>query len=147
MTHSTTVMFIQLPTGPSTSSQPAQQQPKNSQCCSLAPTPSSQPPSTDFSSLCSPQLSPQILPPPQLSDLPADGHPKEGSKPATTLAPPCVPQRSSSGGVQEVKESKDAKGSKKQHLHCPTCKVTVNSSSQLEAHCSGAYSNTSDINS
>uniref|UniRef100_A0A3Q3X8K1 C2H2-type domain-containing protein n=1 Tax=Mola mola TaxID=94237 RepID=A0A3Q3X8K1_MOLML len=66
------------------------------------------PPSTDFSSLCSPQLSPQILPPPQLSDLPAD-----------------------------VKESKDAKGSKKQHLHCPTCKVTVNSSSQLEAHCSG----------
>uniref|UniRef100_A0A3Q4MXX0 Zinc finger protein 385C n=1 Tax=Neolamprologus brichardi TaxID=32507 RepID=A0A3Q4MXX0_NEOBR len=59
---------------------------------------------------------------------------------ATSSAPQSEPQGSSTGGeeetvkVEEVKESK----SNKKHLHCPTCKVTVNSSSQLEAHCSGS---------
>lgn len=135
-------MFIQLSTGPSTSSQPAQQQPENGQWCSLAPTSSSQPSSTDSSSLCSPQLSPQISPGPQLSDLPSDSHPVERGSPATSSAPHSDPQGSSAGGEQEVVEAKEAKSTKKQFLHCPTCKVTVNSSSQLEAHCSGVYCNT-----
>uniref|UniRef100_A0A672FNA3 Zinc finger protein 385C n=1 Tax=Salarias fasciatus TaxID=181472 RepID=A0A672FNA3_SALFA len=46
----------------------------------------------------------------------------------------------SAGGEEEAvqgEELKEAKSNKK-HLHCPTCKVTVNSSSQLEAHCSGS---------
>uniref|UniRef100_A0A3Q0RPW7 Zinc finger protein 385C n=1 Tax=Amphilophus citrinellus TaxID=61819 RepID=A0A3Q0RPW7_AMPCI len=65
---------------------------------------------------------------------------KRSHNPATSSAPHSEPQGSSTGGeeeavkVEEVKESK----SNKKYFHCPTCKVTVNSSSQLEAHCSGS---------
>lgn len=143
-------MYIHLSTGPSTSSQPAQQQPENGQGSSLAPTPPSQPSSTDSSSsLRSPQLSPDISPGSQLPDPPSDGPPVEGCSLSTAgSAPHCDPQGSSTGGeeevVKEVEEAKEAKSDKKQHLHCPTCKVTVNSSSQLEAHCSGVYHDTTD---
>ncbi|XP_035514302.1 zinc finger protein 385B-like isoform X1 [Morone saxatilis] len=128
-------------TGPSTSSQPAQQQPENGQGNLLAPIPFSQPSSTDSSSLRSPQLSPQISPGPQLSDLPSDSPYVEVGSPATGSAPHSDPQGSPTGGEEEVvkvEEAKEAKSNKKQLLHCPTCKVTVNSSSQLEAHCSGS---------
>lgn len=40
-------------------------------------------------------------------------------------------------------EEEEPKSCKK-HLHCPTCKVTVNSTSQLEAHCSGVCKTTDD---
>uniref|UniRef100_A0A8D3EFX2 C2H2-type domain-containing protein n=1 Tax=Scophthalmus maximus TaxID=52904 RepID=A0A8D3EFX2_SCOMX len=59
---------------------------------------------------------------------------------ATGSAPRIDPQGSSTGGEDEAgkaDEAKETKSNKKQ-LHCPTCKVTVNSSSQLEAHCSGS---------
>ncbi|KAG8008681.1 hypothetical protein GBF38_010268, partial [Nibea albiflora] len=129
-------------TGPSTSSQPALQQPESSQGSLLAPTLSSQPSSTDSSSLRSPQLSPQISAGPQLSELSSDTPPVEECCPATSSAPPCEPQGSSVGAEEEepvkMEEAKEAKSNKKLHLHCPTCKVTVNSSSQLEAHCSGS---------
>ncbi|XP_070783459.1 zinc finger protein 385B-like [Enoplosus armatus] len=122
--------------GPSTSSQPAQQQPENNQAISLAPSPSSQPSSTDSSSsLRSPQLSPQVSPGSQLSDLHSDSPPVEGCSPASSSAPHSMAVEEE---VVKVEEAKDAKGNKKQQLHCPTCKVTVNSSSQLEAHCSGS---------
>lgn len=141
-------MFIYLSTGPSTSSQPAQQQPESGQECSLAHTPSSQPSSTDSSSLRSPQLSPLISPGSQLSDLPSDSPTMEGCSPATGSGPHSDPQGSSTGGeekeVVKVEEAKKAKSNKKP-LQCPTCKVTVNSSSQLEAHCSGMLYNTTDI--
>ncbi|XP_044033547.1 zinc finger protein 385B-like isoform X2 [Siniperca chuatsi] len=125
-------------TGPSTSSQPAQQQPESSQGSLLAPTPSSQPSSTGSSSLRSPQLSPQISPGLQLSDLPSDSPPGEGCSPANSSARQSDPQGSYTGGEEEVMKVEEAKSNKKQHLHCPTCKVTVNSSSQLEAHCTGS---------
>ncbi|XP_030019253.1 zinc finger protein 385C-like isoform X2 [Sphaeramia orbicularis] len=117
---------------PSTSSQPVQQQAENSQTISQVPTPV-QP----SSSMDSPQLSPQISPGSQLSD-PTDSPLAEGCSSGSALAPHLDPHGSSTGD-EEVKmdESKEAKSSKKQ-LHCPTCKVTVNSSSQLEAHCSGS---------
>uniref|UniRef100_A0A3Q3KG52 C2H2-type domain-containing protein n=1 Tax=Monopterus albus TaxID=43700 RepID=A0A3Q3KG52_MONAL len=53
-------------------------------------------------------------------------------------APHFDPQGSATGSEEKVEEAKEAKNNKKQHLHCPTCKVTVNSSSQLDAHCSGS---------
>uniref|UniRef100_A0A3Q1FH38 Zinc finger protein 385C n=1 Tax=Acanthochromis polyacanthus TaxID=80966 RepID=A0A3Q1FH38_9TELE len=125
-------------TGPSTSSQ---QQPENSQSSSQAATPSSQASSTDSSSsLHSAQLSPQVSPGPQISDLPLNSPHVEGSSPAGSSAQHSDPHESSTGGEEEsvqAEEVKDAKSNKK-HLHCPTCKVTVNSSSQLEAHCSGS---------
>lgn len=136
---------ISLSPGPSISSQPEQHQLENGQGSSLAPTPSSQPLSTDsYSSLRSPQLSPQISPGSQLGDQTSDSPSMEGCHPASSSAPNSDPQGSSTGGEEEggiVKEVKEAKNHKKQHLHCPTCKVTVNSSSQLDAHCSGAYYN------
>uniref|UniRef100_UPI0037E8B474 zinc finger protein 385B-like n=1 Tax=Semicossyphus pulcher TaxID=241346 RepID=UPI0037E8B474 len=127
-------------------SQPAQQQPENIQGSSLASTPSSQPSSTDSSSPHSPSLSPQTSPGPQLSDLPSESPPVEGcGGPTSSSDPPSDPQLGSTGGEEEeeeeeevkLEEVKDGKSNKK-HLHCPTCKVTVNSSSQLEAHCSGS---------
>ncbi|XP_068440028.1 zinc finger protein 385C-like isoform X2 [Clinocottus analis] len=129
-------------TGISTSSQPAQQQPENIQESLLEPITPSKPSSTDSSSLRSPPLSPQISPGTQLNDLPSDGPPEEGCSLANGSAPHADPQRSTMGGEEEeeevakVEEAKEAKSDKKP-FHCPTCKVTVNSSSQLESHCSG----------
>lgn len=137
-------VFIYLSSGPSTSSQPAQQQLETGQGSSLAPTPPSQSLSTDPSSLHSPQLSLQFSPSSQLSDLTSDSPPVEGCSPGPSSAPLPDSQGSSTGGEEEVvkvEEARDAKSNKKQQLHCPTCKVTVNSSSQLEAHCSGMYYN------
>ncbi|XP_059180751.1 zinc finger protein 385B-like [Centropristis striata] len=111
-------------TGPSTSSQPAKQQPENVQEITLATTPSLQPSPSDSSSVRSPQMSPQISPCSQLSDPPSDSSPMEEGSPATSSA-------------EKAEEANEAKSNKKP-LHCPTCKVTVNSNSQLEAHCSGS---------
>ncbi|XP_031698969.1 zinc finger protein 385C-like isoform X1 [Anarrhichthys ocellatus] len=127
-------------TGLSASSQPAQQQPENIQESLLAPTTPTQPSSTDSSSLRSPQLSPQMSPGTQLSDLPSDSPPVEGCSLATGSAPHSDRQGSATGGEEEVvkvEEAKEAKSDKKT-FHCPTCKVTLNSSSQLESHCSGS---------
>uniref|UniRef100_A0A8D3BDZ1 C2H2-type domain-containing protein n=1 Tax=Scophthalmus maximus TaxID=52904 RepID=A0A8D3BDZ1_SCOMX len=106
---------------------------------SLAATAPSQPSSMD-SLLRSPQLSPQASPGPQLSDPASERPPVEWCSLATGSAPRIDPQGSSTGGEDEAgkaDEAKETKSNKKQ-LHCPTCKVTVNSSSQLEAHCSGS---------
>ncbi|NXA09228.1 Z385C protein, partial [Sapayoa aenigma] len=67
----------------------------------------------------------------------------EGTSDATSVASSSAQaaeaQAAESGGsVGSAPESeKDGKKSK-QHLYCPTCKVTVNSLSQLEAHNTGA---------
>ncbi|XP_039991772.1 zinc finger protein 385C-like isoform X2 [Xiphias gladius] len=128
--------------GPSTFSQPAQEQTENTHGSSLAAAPSTQPSSTDSSSsLRSPQLSPQVSPGTQLSDLATESPPVEGCSPAASSAPCSDPRGSSMGGEEEVArvdEAKEAKSNKKQDFRCPTCKVSVNSSSQLEAHCSGS---------
>ncbi|KAM9838132.1 zinc finger protein 385C-like [Aulostomus maculatus] len=123
--------------GLSTSSQPVQLE--NGQGVSLAPAPSTQPSSMEDSSLHSPQLSPESFPSSQLSDLTPDDPPVKGCSPGLSSAPQSEPQVTSIEGEEEVQnvETEDTKSNKK-HLHCPTCKVTVNSSSQLEAHCSGS---------
>ncbi|XP_034413818.1 zinc finger protein 385C-like isoform X1 [Cyclopterus lumpus] len=128
-------------TGLSTSSQPAQQQPENIQESLLEPTTPSKPSHADSSSLRSPQPSPQISPGTQLNDLPSDSPPVEGCSLANGSAPHSDPQGSTTGGEEEevvkVEEAKEVKSDTKP-LHCPTCKVTLNSSSQLESHCSGS---------
>ncbi|KAF0025483.1 hypothetical protein F2P81_022364 [Scophthalmus maximus] len=132
-------VIVTLDRGPGSSSQPSQQQTENTQGSSLAATAPSQPSSMD-SLLRSPQLSPQASPGPQLSDPASERPPVEWCSLATGSAPRIDPQGSSTGGEDEAgkaDEAKETKSNKKQ-LHCPTCKVTVNSSSQLEAHCSGS---------
>lgn len=43
----------------------------------------------------------------------------------------------SGGSIGSAPESEKEGKKSKQHLYCPTCKVTVNSLSQLEAHNTG----------
>uniref|UniRef100_A0A8C2YYH0 Zinc finger protein 385C n=1 Tax=Cyclopterus lumpus TaxID=8103 RepID=A0A8C2YYH0_CYCLU len=75
-----------------------------------------------------------------------DSPPVEGCSLANGSAPHSDPQGSTTGGEEEevvkVEEAKEVKSDTKP-LHCPTCKVTLNSSSQLESHCSGMVKMTS----
>ncbi|XP_040032904.2 zinc finger protein 385C isoform X1 [Gasterosteus aculeatus] len=116
-------------------------QPENLQGTLLAPTAPSQAPPTDSSSPRSPQLPPQVPAGSQLDSPPSDGPPAAGCGPAPGSATRSDPQESTAGGEKAAavkrQEAEEAKGDKKTH-HCPTCKVTVNSSSQLESHCSGS---------
>ncbi|XP_077169874.1 zinc finger protein 385C isoform X4 [Paroedura picta] len=73
------------------------------------------------------------------SSEPSEGAPDTASVASSSAAPgaesPVAELGSTiSSGPEAEKEGKKAK----QHLFCPTCKVTVNSTSQLEAHNSGA---------
>lgn len=84
--------------------------------------------------------SPQISPSSQLSDAGSDTSTADVSEAADATAPPAESgshtDGASTNGEQRSDEDKDAKQIKA-HLHCPVCKVTVNSISQLEAHNSG----------
>lgn len=84
--------------------------------------------------------SPQISPSSQLSDAGSDIGAADFSEAADTTAPPAESvnhvDAASANGEQRTDEDKDPKQSKA-HLHCPVCKVTVNSISQMEAHNSG----------
>lgn len=84
--------------------------------------------------------SPQISPSPQLSDAGSDTSTAEVSEAADASAPIAESGShtdvTSTNGEHRTDEDKDPKQSKA-HLHCPVCKVTVNSISQLEAHNSG----------
>ncbi|XP_008312031.1 zinc finger protein 385C isoform X2 [Cynoglossus semilaevis] len=126
-------------TGSGTVSQPAQQQSANVQGCSPATTDPSDPPPKD-SSLC-PQLSPQVSPHSELSDAASDCPPEKDCRLTDGSDTCCDAQKSPTAAEDEAvkaEDVKEAKNNKKHSLHCPTCKVTVNSSSQLEAHCSGS---------
>lgn len=85
--------------------------------------------------------SPQISPSSQLSDAGSDTSAAEVSEAADATAPTAESgghaDATSANGEQCTDEDKDPKQSKA-HLHCPVCKVTVNSISQLEAHNSGS---------
>ncbi|XP_074519517.1 zinc finger protein 385D-like isoform X2 [Halichoeres trimaculatus] len=123
------------------SSQSAQQQPEIDQGTPPAPSHPLQPSSSDCSSLHSPPLSPKVSSSPQLPDIPSDPPAMEGCSPATGSEVHFDPQGCSTGGEEDdakLEETKEAKSNKKRPLRCPMCKVTVNSSSQLEAHCSGS---------
>ncbi|XP_041728668.1 zinc finger protein 385C-like isoform X2 [Coregonus clupeaformis] len=104
---------------------------------SPTPTPVSETSSLDALALLSPQVSPAAY---QLSELTSDGSPMEGPSPTPDSNPPLEGQGESPGAPEGEEETRHGKKSPpaKQHLHCPMCKVTVNSSSQLEAHYSGS---------
>lgn len=83
--------------------------------------------------------SPQISPSSQLSDAGSDSSAAEVSEAADVPAPTAESgghaDAGGANGEPRTDEDKDPK--QKAHLHCPVCKVTVNSVSQLEAHNSG----------
>ncbi|XP_054623613.1 zinc finger protein 385D-like isoform X2 [Dunckerocampus dactyliophorus] len=113
------------------------QQQENGPGSCLVHTPSSQLTSIDSSSSRSPQPSQHI---PQLCYSTLEGPHMDDCTPLRpTSRAQCDPQEPPAGGEEELAKvyAEDDKNDKK-HLHCPTCKVTVNSSSQLEAHCSGS---------
>ncbi|XP_009954323.1 PREDICTED: zinc finger protein 385C-like, partial [Leptosomus discolor] len=64
----------------------------------------------------------------------------EGTSDATSVASSTVEAQAAESGssVSSAPESEKEGKKSKQHLYCPTCKVTVNSLSQLEAHNTGA---------
>ncbi|KAM9426275.1 zinc finger protein 385B-like [Pholidichthys leucotaenia] len=123
-------------TGPSSSAQSAQPQTENSQGSSQRATASSQTSSTDSSSLHSSHLSPGS----QFTDFSSNIAHVGGCNRSASSGPHSDPQGSHTGGDKETVKAEEIKESKnnKKHLHCPTCKVTVNSTSQLESHCSGS---------
>lgn len=84
--------------------------------------------------------SPQISPSSQLSDAGSDASTADVLEAVDATAPTTESgghtEATSTNGEQRTDEDKDPKQSKA-HLHCPVCKVTVNSISQMEAHNSG----------
>ena len=72
----------------------------------------------------------------QISETASDSSLPEVPGPALESA--SQPDSSSTDGERGTDEEKESKKNKL-HLHCPVCKVTVNSTSQLEAHNSGTY--------
>lgn len=127
-------VFVHLSTDSSTSSQSAQQHPDNSQESFPTETLPSLTSSADSSSLPSDPHTPEVPTEPQISDLPSNSPCADGCSPNSGSVPHSDLQGNSRGGEEE--EVKEAKNNKKR-FHCPTCKVTVNSSSQLDSHCSG----------
>uniref|UniRef100_A0A8B9TV63 C2H2-type domain-containing protein n=1 Tax=Anas platyrhynchos TaxID=8839 RepID=A0A8B9TV63_ANAPL len=61
----------------------------------------------------------------------------EGASDATGVTSPATQVAESGGSIGSAPESEKEGKKSKQHLYCPTCKVTVNSLSQLEAHNTG----------
>ncbi|XP_023196086.1 zinc finger protein 385B-like isoform X2 [Xiphophorus maculatus] len=118
----------------------ASPQPENSQENSQSASPSSMPSCSDSSSPSSAQQTLQASDGSQLSDLPSDAPQADSSDAASGSASDPDPQGSAAAGGEEAAEGKEAKEAKnnKKPLHCLTCKVTVNSNSQLESHCSGS---------
>ncbi|XP_053121651.1 zinc finger protein 385C isoform X2 [Hemicordylus capensis] len=70
---------------------------------------------------------------------PSEGAPDTASVASSSVAPGAETPATESGSTISSAPDMEKDGKKnKQHLYCPTCKVTVNSASQLEAHNSGA---------
>lgn len=99
-------------------------------------TPVSEVSTADLVALSPPQISPSS----QLSEAGSDAGAAEVLEAAEAAGPNAESgsnaDTSSANGEPRADEDKDPKKSKA-HLHCPVCKVTVNSVSQLEAHNSG----------
>ncbi|NXQ89045.1 Z385C protein, partial [Nyctibius grandis] len=69
---------------------------------------------------------------------PPPTEPSEGTSDAASAGSPAAQAAESGSSVGSAPESEKEGRKSKQHLYCPTCKVTVNSLSQLEAHTTGA---------
>uniref|UniRef100_A0A452IWU3 C2H2-type domain-containing protein n=1 Tax=Gopherus agassizii TaxID=38772 RepID=A0A452IWU3_9SAUR len=101
------------------------------ECSSLMLTPTSEESSAELSGSVPALVSPPVS---ELSEGPSDVA-SVASLPALGAETPATESGSSIGSAPD----RDKEGKKsKQHLYCPTCKVTVNSASQLEAHNTGA---------
>ncbi|XP_066837810.1 zinc finger protein 385C isoform X1 [Anser cygnoides] len=96
------------------------------ECSSLALPPSSEEAPAELSGSATPLGSPPA------SEL------SEGASDATSVTSPATQAAESGGSIGSAPESEKEGKKSKQHLYCPTCKVTVNSLSQLEAHNTGA---------
>lgn len=106
-----------------------------SPCSSVMLTPVSEVSTSDLVALSPPQVSPSS----QLSEVGSDAGTAEVPEVAEAgggSAESC--SEAASNEEPRTDEDKDPKKSKA-HLHCPVCKVTVNSVSQLEAHNSGTF--------
>ncbi|XP_070837330.1 zinc finger protein 385C isoform X2 [Chaetodon trifascialis] len=99
-------------------------------------TPVSEVSSVELVTLSPPHVSPSS----QLSETASDTSAPEAPEAAEAAGPNTESgshtDTASTNGEPRTDEDKDPKKSKA-HLHCPVCKVTVNSVSQLEAHNSG----------
>uniref|UniRef100_A0A3Q0RT78 Zinc finger protein 385C n=1 Tax=Amphilophus citrinellus TaxID=61819 RepID=A0A3Q0RT78_AMPCI len=96
-------------------------------------TPVSEVSSMELVALSSPQISPSS----QLSETASDtSAPEVPDAVGSASESGSRADTSSTNGEPRTDDDKDPKKSKA-HLHCPVCKVTVNSVSQLEAHNSG----------
>uniref|UniRef100_A0A8B9PIB3 Zinc finger protein 385C n=1 Tax=Apteryx owenii TaxID=8824 RepID=A0A8B9PIB3_APTOW len=85
----------------------------------------------------------ELLGPVPAPASPPASEPSEGGSDAASVASSAAPgaevRAAEPGGSAASAPDGDKEGKKsKQHLYCPTCKVTVNSLSQLEAHNTGA---------
>lgn len=104
-------------------------------------TPVSEVSASDLVALSPPQVSPSS----QVSEAGSDAGAAEVPEVAEaggTTAELC--SETASNEEPRADEDKDPKKSKA-HLHCPVCKVTVNSVSQLEAHNSGTSFKVGDV--
>ncbi|XP_043392716.1 zinc finger protein 385C isoform X3 [Chelonia mydas] len=104
----------------------------DTECSSLMLTPTSEASSAELSGSVPALVSPPVS---ELSEGPSDA-----TSVASLPAPGAeTPAAESGGGSIGSAPDRGKEGKKsKQHLYCPTCKVTVNSASQLEAHNTGA---------
>ncbi|KAM6312101.1 zinc finger protein 385C [Podargus strigoides] len=93
---------------------------------SLGLTPSAEESPTELPGIAAPLGSPPA------SEL------SEGTSDATSVASSAAQAAESGSSSSSAPESEKEGKKSKQHLYCPTCKVTVNSLSQLEAHNTGA---------
>ncbi|XP_009892738.1 PREDICTED: zinc finger protein 385C [Charadrius vociferus] len=101
------------------------------ECSSLGLTPGAEESPAELSGSVAPLGSP---PASELSEGTSDA-----TSVASSAAQAAEAQAAESGSsVSSAPESEKEGQKSKQHLYCPTCKVTVNSLSQLEAHNTGA---------
>ncbi|XP_042332696.1 zinc finger protein 385C isoform X3 [Sceloporus undulatus] len=93
-------------------------------------------PSEESSAKLASGILPLVSPP---ASEPSEGAPDTASLASSSAAPGAeTPAAESSQTTSSAPEMEKEGKKNKQHLYCPTCKVTVNSASQLEAHNSGA---------
>ncbi|XP_033925897.1 zinc finger protein 385C isoform X3 [Melopsittacus undulatus] len=97
------------------------------ECSSLGLTPSTEESPSELPGTIAPLGSP---PASELSEATSD---------TTSVTSPGTEVQAAESGSSSGSSAPESEGKKsKQHLYCPTCKVTVNSLSQLEAHNTGA---------
>nr|XP_006131000.1 zinc finger protein 385C isoform X2 [Pelodiscus sinensis] len=101
----------------------------DAECSSLMLTPPSEESSAELSASLPALVSPPVS---ELSEGPSD------AASLASLAVPGTEMPATESNIGSTPDGEKEGKKSKQHLYCPTCKVTVNSVSQLEAHNTGA---------